>query len=113
MRNVPPETTFAPAATRNLFEDVSDLAGVKVEQLEIHIENTQYKLLRPDGTLTDQHGVHVFVEWHEGRSVDVKKAIGEAIHTFLRFHGLGEGTDITFRDSPLGESFVYNGKLVR
>jgi hypothetical protein len=69
--------------------------------------------LRPDGSLSDQHGVHVFVEWHEGRSAEVKEAMGKVIHTFLNYHGLGEGTDITFRDYPRGESFVFNGEMVR
>jgi hypothetical protein len=113
IRNVPPDTSFDPEFTRVLYEEIAALAGCEIDEIEVHIETTQYKILLPDGSLSDQHGVHVFVEWHEGRSVLTKIDMGIVIHNFLKRHGLGEGTDITFRDYPRGESFVFNGEMVR
>jgi 5-carboxymethyl-2-hydroxymuconate isomerase len=69
-------------------------------------------MLSPDGTLSDRHGVHVFVEWHEGRTKEQKQEIGDAIREFLEAHGLADGLDITFRDSRVGESYYFEGRMV-
>ncbi len=98
-------------ATLTLFEKLAAAAGVSIDEVEVHLENTEYDLLLPTGQTYNGHGVHVFVEWHEGRSAETKAAMAVAIHKFLVAHEAGKGSDITFRDSP-HHTFFYEGKPV-
>jgi|SRR3989344_6713011 len=113
LRNVPSDTKWDPDEIKLLYMRIATAARCNVDAVEIHIESTQYVLLKPDGTQTNKHGVHGFVEWHKGRSLAAKKAIGQSIHIFLGLHGLGAESDITFRDYPKGETYIFEGKLIK
>jgi len=109
-RNVPSQVKFHHAACYELYGSVAAASGVTMGEVEVHIEDTQYRLIGPDGR-DYPHGVHVFVEWHEGRSDEAKKQIAKAIHGFLDNHDLRRGSNITFRDLKAG-SFYFEGKRV-
>ncbi len=95
-----------------LRSKIADAVSCSPEDIQIHLVNSQYKLLLDNGKL-DDHTVHVEVDWHAGRDNTVKKAISDAIFEFLKFYGLEEGLDITFRDSPRETFFVEkNGLMV-
>ena len=109
-RNVPENVEFESQVIRALHIELQEVVS---STWEVHIENTQYVILDPSGLPLEphEHGVHVFVEWHGGRGIKVKIAIARAVQRFLQWHGLGEGSDLTFRDSP-SETFFFEGKLV-
>lgn len=112
LRNVPPGMNFDPQETLKLYEGIAAAAEVDAGKVQVHLENTWYYLLGLDGTRKLGHGVHGFVEWHEGRSLTAKQQMATAIQRFLGHHGLGQGFDLTFRDYPKGESFFFEGTLV-
>jgi hypothetical protein len=112
LRNVPAGINFDPQETLRLYEGLAAAAGVGVEKVQVHLENTWYHLLRLDGKREPNHGVHGFVEWHRGRSLAAKQQMAEAIQRFLDHHALGRGFDLTFRDYLEGESFFFEGKRV-
>lgn len=111
-QNLPSDAKLDPEAGKRLYVEVAEAAGVGVDDVEVHLTNIRYIMLRPDGTLTPKHGVHVFIEWHQGRTVEQKSMVGNAIRKFLAAHGLEDGLDITFRDSQPGESFYFDGGMV-
>lgn len=104
MRNVPEGTHFNSVAVEALYREIEGVIDGKVE---VHIENTQYKILTPVNTLIPAE-VHVFVEWYT-RPFRTKKYVATIISDFFKAHNMD--CDITFRDSPPGTFFV-NGELV-
>jgi len=110
-RNVPPRMEWDYDACGKLYFEISNAARCAISRVEVHIENTQYQLLRINGKLVSSHGVHVFVEWFAGRTDNAKEQIAVAIQQFLDQHNLGSGSDITFRDSPAG-TFYFEGERV-
>jgi phenylpyruvate tautomerase PptA (4-oxalocrotonate tautomerase family) len=67
----------------------------------------------PDGTYAETHGVHVYVDWFEGRSEAAKALMANIIEQFLlcNFSDPRQSSDVTFHDLPPG-SFYRNGKKV-
>lgn len=110
-RNVPEGVEWKPEACDRLYLEVAVFADTTVEHVEVHVEDTRYKVLRPNGILDPNHGVHVVVEWFAGRTQEAKDLIASAIDYFLEAHGLDREDDITFRDYPAG-SFYLNGERV-
>lgn len=110
LRNVPPGTDFDPKLVEQFHRDLAEADGGEFGSFEIHIETVQYDLLMPNGSRRKAPDVHVFVEFH-ARSLAVKRDIAILIDRFLKAHGIGQGSDITFRDSP-AETFFLNGRLV-
>ena len=102
------------AALVAVHEQIGRAAGIAPETVELHFAPFGFTVVRMDGAIEppDIHGVHMFVEWHEGRDVMQKQAIATALQTFLDVHHQGRGADLTFRDSPRGETFFLEGKLV-
>ena len=95
-----------------LIEAIAKAANISLSEPQLHfVEGRYWVWTYNSGCVSDQHGVHVFVEWHKGRGIVCKTKIAEAIHKFLTSQGLGKGSDIRFRDSPAG-TFFYEGKLV-
>lgn len=111
IRNVPSRMEWDSDACGKLYFEIAKAARCSISGVEVHIENTQYQLLRMNGKLDSSHGVHVFVEWFAGRTDAAKEQIAVAIQQFLDHHNLGSGLDITFRDSPAG-TFYFEGKRV-
>jgi len=111
LRNVPANITFQPMLVQQFHRDLADADGGEFGSFEIHIEYGRYDLLMPDGSLQRAPNVHVFVEGH-ARPLEVKREIAILTDQFLKAHGIGEGTDITFRDSP-AETFFLNGRLFK
>ena len=108
LRGVPEGITFRPEVTAELYRKVAEDVGRDIAHVEVHIESTQYQILKPNGTLEPAPDVHIFVEW-TGKPFEVKVAVAAAVDEFLREHGLD--SDLTFRDSGPGTFFV-NGKLI-
>jgi len=82
------------------------------EQIEFHLVKSEYRLLTDEAQLVD-HGVHIEIDWHAGRSSRTKMTISQAIFEFMKFYGFEEGLDITFRDSPAESFFIEErGKIV-
>lgn len=110
LHNVPKKVAFDPEVCDALYLRIAEAAGVTPDAVEVHIVDTTFRLLGRDGNL-NEHGVHGWMEWHAGRTLEAKQAIGTAIHEFLVHHDIGKGSDITFVDYP-GGTFFYEGKLV-
>lgn len=109
-RNVPAKVKFDPDACEELYRSVAVAARVSINDVEVHIEDTQYKLLGQNGKLYP-HGVHVFVEWF-GRPQETKDQVAEAIDQFLAHHDLWRGSsNITFRDYHSG-AFYEEGLCI-
>lgn len=108
LRGVPEGTQFIPDECARLYNSIASAAHCLLEDLQVHIENTQYQMLQPDGSTVPAKDVHIVVEW-TGRPFEVKEKIADAIDKFFKAHNMQ--TDLTFRDSGPGTFFV-NGKLI-
>lgn len=111
LRNVPKDFKFSPSLVRSFHRALAEIDSAEIGSFEIHVENTHYSLLMPDGLTRQAANVHVFVEGHE-RPLEVKRKIAQQIHFFLVVHNIGNDSDITFRDSP-SETFFLNGVIVQ
>lgn len=114
LTNVPEGVGFDQHTVDSLVERLVELTGVdKVEDVEIHLVDFRFRILLHTSQVPNppNHGVHVFVLWHE-RPVEVVEAVGKVINAFLYFHDLEDRSDITFFNMPRGRSFVFDGKLV-
>lgn len=109
--NVPEDIKFDPSWIKALHQSLADVIGGNVGDVEIHLVPGKITLLMPDGSVQPAPNVHVFVDWHAGRSEHVKEVMAGIIHWFLDVHGIGNDSDITFRDSPPG-TFYMNGQRV-
>ncbi len=100
-------------ALKQLYTAVSTAADIPVSAVQVHFAPFGFTLVQPDGISVKpvRHGVHTFIEWSAGRTLQQKEQIAAAIQAFLDSHEVGQGSDITFRDSPR-ESFFLEGKLV-
>lgn len=107
---LPREVEFDPNKVRQIHYLLATADNSEIGTFEIHTVVKPYTLWLPNGTNRQSTNVHCFVEGH-GRSLTVKNAIAVAIDLFLNAHGIGEGNDITFRDS-MAETFWLNGEMV-
>lgn len=107
---LPHKVVFNPNLLRQLHFLLASADGSAIGSFELHSEVKPYTLLLPDGTETQSTNVHCVVEGHS-RSLTVKNAIAIAIDLFLNAHGIGKGSDITFRDS-MAETFWFEGEML-
>jgi hypothetical protein len=103
----PPGTYFNREATRALYDEVAVAVGFDISRVEVHVDDREWTILKPDGMTHQAQDVHVIVMWTE-RPLVVKELVATAIHKFCEAHRLE--SDITFCDFPLG-SFFVNGDL--
>jgi hypothetical protein len=108
VRNLPLGTDLKPQLVEELYTKLTAAIGCAASDIEIHLENTQYMLLHPNGSQTEALDVHIFVEW-TARDFATKEAVAHALHEFFLWHGFH--TDITFRDAG-PETFFVKGKLI-
>lgn len=111
LENVPFDVNWKPDEVRKLLAASVQILGGP--QLEIHIRDVGYTLLTEMGEVSgDEHGVHGFIHWHEGRTVEQMLALGNAIQAMLDAHMLGEYFDLTFVGGPHGRSFYFDRQMV-
>lgn len=108
VRNAPPVTAYNSVEVGKLYEGIAQAVGCAIEDIEVHLENTQYNILKPNAEIVPAKDIHIFVEW-TGRPFKEKRLVATAINEFFKAHGLD--SDTTFRDSGPGTFFV-NGKLI-
>ncbi|KXK08837.1 MAG: hypothetical protein UZ21_OP11001000392 [Microgenomates bacterium OLB22] len=94
------------------YEEVAEVSGTQAADVELHLIPGTWMVFKQDGTKDKSHGLHVFILWNAGRSVEQKKALGNLIETFLSDYGLQTNLDITFFDMPPGTSFWFGGKMI-
>lgn len=109
LKNVPPSIVFHRHSVLSLHERLKTCTG---HECEVIIEDVKHRVLSPDdGEVRGTNSVRVVIELYGGRSADTKEKIVMAVQIFLVLHGIGEGSDITFREY-LSESFYVEGDLV-
>jgi hypothetical protein len=117
LENLSEKSTEEIAITRYLisqfYKDIAAICGTDVEEVQLHIKPGLYTVFTPDGDPEENHGVHAFIVWNAGRSIEVKETLAVRLYEFLRFYRLHEGLDITFCDMPPGTSFWFGGKMVQ
>lgn len=114
LRNLPERFDFlissrkSEASAAKMYKEIAEAAGCEVDQVEIHLSNEIFTLLKPDGKVCQCPNVHGEVEWFgkENRGQEVKQKIANAIQQFLNDCLSGEGFDLTFRDSSAGAFYV-------
>lgn len=111
LENVPLDIQWDREKVKEFLEEVKKFCGF---DLEVHVRKVTYDLFMPSGDVLEatSHGVHGFVFWHEGRHVQIREMLSEALEKLLEFHGIEHGMDITFVDLPPGISFYYGGKMI-
>ena len=112
LENIEADVQFKAPLVRQLYEEIARVVGCDPNDVELHVRVDRYDVYGAEGFLVFDHGVHGFVEWHAGRTLEMKRKVAQAIHLFLVAHDMGRGSDITFRDSPVGETFFVEGELV-
>jgi hypothetical protein len=93
--NVPFGHKFDRSSVKVLHEGLSTVVGITGGPIQLHVLNTGYTSLLPDGDEVIGDEVHVFVYGFEIR-VQEKEFIAHAIQTFLMDHGYGQESRIFF-----------------
>lgn len=111
LENVPPNVRWNKARLKTLHRLARRV--LKGDAVEVHVRNVSYTLLTHDGEVSgEKHGVHGFIYWREGRSLEEMQSLGDVIQELLDGHEIGEGFDLTFIAGPLGHSFYFNRRMV-
>lgn len=100
--------TFQAEEVVKLRDRISRAVGCPAEEVELHMAKSEYKILNNEGRLVE-HSVHIEVDWHSGRTPEIKMTISKALFDFMKIHGLENDLDITFRDSPPDSFYVEKG----
>jgi len=112
LENVPEGVEWLPEILTPFHEGAKEVLG---DALEVHIrKGVTYTLLTPEGKIPAlDHGVHGWIEWHEGRTKWQRLQIGHLLRDILAAHRIPGKLDLAFVDYEHGISFYYDGKLIK
>jgi len=103
---------FTEDSTRTLFGELAKVIDILISHVEVHLEETRYRQLNPDGKESCHIGVHATFELYSGIvDREMRGLLVLALEKFLCANGLGNCSDVTFAEYPEG-AFWYQGAYI-